>query len=134
MDKLDKLDKFLSFLIENKENDSIEVTKKMELGHRFYYIYVNINMEEDNDNNSSYFRDRLVITIDNRNSCVVLEFDYSDGGILIESEEMVKKWSEIIERNLSENMENRIEALIDKTINGLSFDLNREFKLKKIFE
>lgn len=130
---MDKLDKFLGFLVENRESDSVEVIKQMKHGHRFYYIYVDIEKEEDS-NNTSYFRDRLVVTIDTRNQCVVLENDYSDGNILIESEEMVKKWSDIIEKSLAESIDSRLESLIDKTINGFTSELNREFKLKKIFE
>lgn len=131
---MNRLNEFLGFLVENKDNDSINIVKKMKYGFRNYYIYVSIEKEEDASTNSTYFRDRLVVTIDNRNVCIELEYDYSDQNIVIEDKEMVDKWSKIIEESLSENMESKIDSFINKTIEGSAPDLNREFKLKKIFE
>jgi L-rhamnose mutarotase len=131
---MNKLDAFLKFLVDNRDRDTIKILKQMKYGYRQYHIYIDIEKEEEESNNSSYFKDRLVITIDNRNVCIILEYDYSDDSVLIEDKEMVDKWSKIIEDILNESLDSRIESIIDKTIKGSNIDLNREFKLKKLFE
>ena len=111
---MNEIDKFLNFLFKRIDDDRIKLHKEMKYGYRHYYL--NIVLEKDKDPNSTFSHyNELSITIDNRNNCVNIYNSYIDNNqITIEDTELVKKWSDIFEEYLSNNLESSIKSLYMK--------------------
>lgn len=132
---MNEIDKFLNFLFKRIDDDRIKLHKEMKYGYRHYYL--NIVLEKDKDPNSTFSHyNELSITIDNRNNCVNIYNSYIDNNqITIEDTELVKKWSDIFEEYLSNNLESSIKSLIHETMSGVKDkDLYREYQMEKIFK
>lgn len=98
---------FLDFIYDNIEDPRFDITKKMKYGFRYYYICISISKK---DNSGKEFISNLNICIDNRNN--VIEFDFNYDKILYESEELVKKWSSILEEIYSKRMSDDMTSMI----------------------
>jgi hypothetical protein len=74
----------------------------------------------------------MSITIDNRNNCIEIN---SIEDIVIESEELVKKWSDIFERYLNDSLEEKVQISIDTVLsNSKDKSLLRDYQMEKIFK
>ena|ERR1039457_2111108 len=126
-----ELDKFLRFIIENLDDKRIEIYKKMKYGYRHYYISIEIDLE-DKKGNPIHYRDKMIISIDNRNNCIEIEDD-NGNNIIFENDEMVKTWTNILEEHLSKDSDNKVHAMIDSVL-GKCTDksLHRSYKMKEI--
>lgn len=138
---MNEIDKLLSFLLENSEDERLTIWKKIKYGYKHYYLSFSIDIEEDNNNQSSgstYNRfgygDRLLITIDNRNNCIEVEDD-NDDNIIIEDSDLVSKWSKKIEEYLSKDLDGQISNVIENTFGRCANkNLHRSYKMKKILK
>ncbi len=134
---MDKLNYFIQFLIDHRLDERVNIFKKMKYGYRFYHIEFSIdedpNPKKTNTNHYLQFRDCVEIIFDNRNKCIEFVSGNEYSPIVIESEEMVQKWSEIIEEIVSENIEEKACDLIEKSISQcFNKNLHRELQMKKI--
>jgi len=125
---MDKIDKFIQFLFERIDDDAISLSKKVKYGHRYYYLFLNLEKEE------SRFGINLIssmsIIIDNRNKCIEVN---SINELVIESEELVNKWSDIFEEYISNNLDENIQDVINATLsNSKDKSLLREYQMEKI--
>jgi hypothetical protein len=128
---MDKIDKFIQFLFERIDDDAISVSKKMKYGHRYYYLYLNLDSEEDNRFGIN-ITSSMSIIIDNRNKCIEVN---SINELVIESEELVSKWSDIFEEYISSNLDENIQDAINMTLsNAKDKSLLREYQMEKIFK
>ena len=132
---MQKIDKFLQFFLDNIEDERITVFKRMKYGHRYYYI--NFIVDEDpTQNNSSHFqyRENLEIVFDNRNSCIEIHGG-SDNALIIEDNALLEKWSTILEEIVSNNIEQKVIDVFEKTLNDCyNKNLYRELQMKKLFK
>jgi hypothetical protein len=128
---MDKIDKFIQFLFERIDDDVISVSKKLKYGHRYYHLYLNLEGEEDNRFGMATISS-LSIIIDNRNKCIEVN---SINELVIESEELVNKWSDIFEEYISNNLDENIQDAINATLsNAKDKSLLREYQMEKIFK
>jgi hypothetical protein len=126
---MEKIDKFIQFLFERIDDDAISVSKKMKYGHRYYYLFLNLDGEEDNRFGMA---SSMTITIDNRNKCIEVS---SINELVIESEELVSKWSDILEEYILNNLDENIQDAINMTLsNAKDKSLLREYQIGKIFK
>jgi hypothetical protein len=136
---MEKIDKFLEFFIEHLDDDRISVYKKIKYGYKYYHI--NFYIDEDpvkNSNNQTYgfrYRDNLEITFDNRNECIEIYGGNEDHSLIIEDKALLKKWSEILESIVSDNLEKRVVDIFEKSLNDChNKNLHRELQMKKILK
>jgi len=131
---MEEINKFLTFINENLEDERISVYKEMKYGHRYYYI--SMLTQSDKNNNISYNSyNQLSIILDNRNKCVVVNTTNEERSITIEDEELLNKWSEIFEEYLNQNIDKDIKDMIHSVMSNMSDkDLYRDYQMKKIFK
>jgi hypothetical protein len=131
-----KIDKFLEFFIDHIDDPRISVYKKMKYGHRYYYISFIIDEDPSLRNNSGMFgyRENLEIVFDNRNCCIEV-YGGESNTIIIEDMELLNKWSNIIEGIVSENIEDKVVDIFEKSFsNCFNKNLHRELQMKKILK
>lgn len=135
---MEKFDKFLQFFLDNIEDKRISVSKKMKYGFRYYYI--NFIVDEDptikNQHNSLYqYRDNMEIIFDNRNKCIEVFGGDENYPLIVEEPILLEKWSNILEEIVSENLEDRVINIFEKTLNECyNKNLYRELQMKKLFK
>lgn len=134
---MEEVDKILEFLFENTEDDRVSIWKKMKYGFRHYYISLYIDSPPDENGkvsrNFGQYSTRLLITIDNRNNCV--EMEYEDNNIVIEGPEMVGKWTNRFEDYINNSIKEDINIMLETALSDCyRKDLHREYKMKKIFK
>jgi len=77
----------------------------------------------------------MSITFDNRNKCIEIDGGNEDYPIIIEDQNLLEKWSNILEEIVNENIEKRIVNIFEKTLEECyNKNLHRELQMKKIFE
>lgn len=133
---MEKVDKLLDFLLENINDKRILVHKKMKYGFRYYYLQFTIDEDPTNKSNNTYqYRDMMEIVFDNRNQCIEVYGGDEDFSLIIEDTELLKKWSDILENIVSNNLEERVVDIFEKTLSDC-YDKNlyRELQIKKIFK
>lgn len=133
---MNEIDTFISYLFDNIDNENINISKKIKDGFRIY----NLSLRLENKNTfglqngikglSSY--NDTVIIIDNYNKCIEFTSGLYDS-IIIEDNDLLKKWSDLFEDYLNSNLNNTVTKLI----NCLFDDANnksilRDYKFKKI--
>lgn len=121
---------FLDFIYDNIEDPRFDITKKMKYGCRYYYIDISISKS---GNSGKEFISNLNICIDNRNN--VVEFDFNYDKILYESEELVKKWSSILEEIYSKRMSDDMTSMITSFLSNADDrdkDLWRQWKINRL--
>jgi len=134
-----EIDAFLQFCLDNIDDDRLSIQKKIKYKFNYYYIMVDIipdDTKKKNSNLSSLNRfggylERLMITVDNRNECI--EMELGSEHTVIEDPEMVKKWSLKMEEYLNKYIDNKVEGMIEFTLqNNEKKDLYRQYKLRKL--
>jgi len=133
---MDKLDKFLQFFLDNIGDKRISVSKKMKYGYRFYYI--NFVVDEDPIKQSTQlyqYRENMEVIFDNRNGCIEIFGGDESHSLIVEDKILLEKWSKILENVVSENLEERVVDIFEKTLNDCyKKNLYRELQMKKIFK
>jgi hypothetical protein len=139
-----KIDELLQFLWERKEDERVYISKDIKYGHRNYYIKMEIDDEPEPIDNSSNpkpsygtlrgifkgYGNTLSVHIDNRNNCIVLNYNES---IVIEDDTIVQKWSSILEEYITNNNEEVFVTIIDTAFSDCyRKDFHRDWKIKKI--
>jgi hypothetical protein len=130
-----KLDDFIKFLFERLDGINISANKKVKYGHRYYYLVA--RLEIGNTGKVTPFGgldySSISIVIDNRNKCI--EMFSNSGEYTIESEYLVNKWSEILEKYISDNIEEDIDSIITDFLSSTKDKyLLREFQMEKILK
>lgn len=134
-----KIDRFLEFFLEHINDPRISVFKKIKYGHRYYHITFFID-EDPNRNSKNHqglfqYRENLEIIFDNRNGCIEVYGGEESNPLIIEDAELLKKWCDILEPIVSNNLENRVVDIFEKTLNECyNKNLHRELQMKKIFK
>ncbi len=132
--KMKEVEDFLQFILDHHLDDRIDISKKMKYGHRFYYITFHID-EEPEESKSGRLRitDSVEVCIDNRNNCIEVGNQHGYNTIVIENEELVKKWTDILEKYIEEDNKSKIDGLLEKTLSKCyNKNLYREYQMKKI--
>jgi hypothetical protein len=129
---MEEIDKFINFLFKNIDDNRITLNKEVKFGHRCYYLTMMLEKEGE----SSLYYNELSIVIDNRNECMILSNSYYEPiRKTIENKELVKKWSDIFEKYISDNLEKDIKCIIHNTMSDVKDkDLYREYQIEKIFK
>jgi hypothetical protein len=132
-----EIDEFLQFLLDHHEDDRIEISKKMKYGHRYYYINFDIDSDpnENNNPNQSFMsrQGSVDITIDNRNKCLEISENGNYDTMVFENEELVNKWSNILEEYVNKQNDIQIKGILEKTLSVCyNKNLYREYQMKKI--
>ena len=131
---MEELDRFLHFLLENIDDNRVALLKKMKYGFKHYYISFNID-QLDEGRKVLFNRNSLSITIDNRNNCIDIDSEIDNKSMVIEDEEFVKKWSDILDEYLNREITKKIENIVDITLSSCeNKNLHRDYKMKKIFK
>lgn len=133
-----KIDKFIEFFVENKDDKRINIFKKIKYGYKYYHIQFTIDEDPSNlKNNHGYlsYRENMEILFDNRNQCVEIFGGDEKNSIIIEDIQLLEKWSNILEDIVSSNIENRAVDIFEKTISECyNKNLYRELQMKKLFK
>ena len=97
---MNEINNLLEFLYENINDERIEVSRKIKYGFKYYFISVRIDI----DSKSGYKTYNVIqLTIDNRNKCIELEVNMD--AIVLENDDLVIKWSNILEEHLNDRLE-----------------------------
>ncbi len=138
---MEKIDDLINFLWNRKSDDRITITKDKKYGYRNYYLNMSIDEEPDNDANNpslplkgiyGWSRGNLSIHIDNRNSCININYG---SNIIVEDDTLVQKWSSIFEEYITNNNDEVIDDIIEKAFSDCyRKDFHRDWKIKKIFD
>jgi hypothetical protein len=134
---MQKIDRFLDFFLEHIDDPRISVFKKIKYGHRYYHITFFIDEDPNRNSQVGHFqyRDNLEIIFDNRNSCIEVHGGEYNNPLIIEDKELLKKWCDILEPIVSNNLENKVVDIFEKTLNECyNKNLHRELQMKKIFK
>lgn len=126
------LNEFIEFLINHKDDDRIQIYRKMKYGFKHFYIDFYIDTER---NGSKFLRPSLSITIDNRNKCIDISSSDEDQNIIIEDNYLIDFWSSKLDEILSKDLDDKIKKIIETTL--ISCDnknLHREYLMKKIIK
>jgi hypothetical protein len=130
------LDDFLKFLIENKDDPRVKITKKIKYGFKHYTVTFHIDDEPKLDSSNSIryrMSDSVEFCVDNRNNCIEILGHSDFDNIIIEDLEMVRKWSEILEAEVSSGIENKTKLLIESALSKCyNKNLLRDYKVKKL--
>ena len=131
-----KIDMFLEFLLEQIGDTRLSIFKKIKYGHRYYYISFLIDEEPNLKKNSPFqFRENLEIIFDNRNNCIEIHGGEYNNALIIEDTCLLKKWSEILETIVSDQLEDKVITLFEKSLNDCyNKNIYRELQMKKIFK
>lgn len=132
-----ELDDVLKFLIDNRSDNRISISKKMKYGFRYYYISLSIDEEPDNTKTktplSFRFSDSLDIVVDNRNKCIEITNEGGTNNLIVEDEVLVVKWSTIVDDLLNEDLNNKVKTIFETTLSSCyNKNLLREYQMKKI--
>jgi len=137
-----EIDEFLQFLLEHEHDERISFSKKIKYGYRYYYIEFNIDdkPEENNNKNQSFgslrgygISDSIEIVIDNRNICIELLHNNGMENIIIEDSQLVDKWSEILEKNINNDVSTKVKDIIENALSSCyNKNLHRTYQMKKI--
>lgn len=138
-----EIDEFLEFLLQNESDERISISKKMKFGYRNYYVnfYIDDEPEDKTKNqNQGYaslrayrIQDSIDIVIDNRNKCIELTYDSGSSNIIVEDEELINKWNEILEEYISRDISSKTKDVIEKALSDCyKKDLHRQYQMKKI--
>jgi len=138
-----EIDEFLEFLMKNESDERISISKKMKFGYRNYYVnfYIDDEPEDKTKNpNQGYgslrayrIQDSIDIVIDNRNKCIELTYDSGSSNIIVEDEELINKWNDILEEYINKDISNKAKTAIEKALSDCyQKDLHRQYQMKKI--
>jgi hypothetical protein len=138
-----EIDEFLEFLMKNESDERISISKKMKFGYRNYYVnfYIDDEPEDKTKNqNQGYgslrayrIQDSIDIIIDNRNTCIDLTYDSGGSNIIVEDEELINKWNDILEEYINKDISNKAKDVIEKALSDCyRKDLHRQYQMKKI--
>jgi hypothetical protein len=138
-----EIDEFLEFLLQNESDERISISKKMKFGYRNYYVNFFIDDEpEDKSKNQNQgyatlrayrIQDSIDIVIDNRNKCIELTYDSGSSNIIVEDEELINKWNDILEEYISRDLPSKTKGVIEKALSDCyKKDLHRQYQMKKI--
>jgi hypothetical protein len=128
-----ELNNFIEFLISHREDERINLHKKMKYGFKHFYIEFFSDVVDRNGN--PFLRPQMSIIIDNRNKCIEMNNDHEDLPIVIEDHYLVDFWTTKLDEILNSEIESKIKSLIEKTL--ISCDnknLHREYLMKKIID
>ncbi len=129
-----ELESFLKFMLEHKSDERIKIYKKIKYGFQHFFIeFWSDNF--DKNNNKIFYRPNLTIIIDNRNKCIEIVSEKKDSSMFVENEEIVKKWSKIIDDLIEYELESNITQIIESSLQECdNKNLHREYLMKKIFK
>lgn len=128
-----ELDIFLLFMLDHKEDERVKIHKKMKYGYQHFFVEFWADTL-DKSAKQIFYRPSLTIIIDNRNKCIEVSSERRDSSIVIEDEELTKKWSQKIDEMLKSDLEKDINQLIESTLQECeNKNLHREYLMKKIF-
>jgi len=128
-----KLEELLTFLYERREDERVIFQKEKKPDNRNYYIYFEPDDDPGNVNKYSY-KGRLMIYIDQENKCIITSYGSTDE-VVIEDDNLIKKWSDKIEEYIQEINEKNFICIIEEAFNdAFRKDFHRDWKLKKIFD
>jgi hypothetical protein len=138
-----EIDEFLEFLLLNESDERISISKKMKFGYRNYYVnfYIDDEPEDKTKNqNQGYgslrayrIQDSIDIIIDNRNKCIELTYDSGGSNIIVEDEELINKWNDILEEYINKDMSTKAKDVIEGALSSCyNKNLHRTYQMKKI--
>jgi hypothetical protein len=139
---MEKINELINFLFERKDDERVEITVDKKYGHKNFYIKFTPDSEPDDLNNQSTFSSMrgvlgfgsyngLTIHFDIRNECIHI---HKVENYIIEDINLLNKWVEILDNYLKEKFNSKIDSIIDDTFSSCyKKDINREWKMKKIF-
>lgn len=123
---MNELDCFLEYILDDIDSDNIHLYKRIKNGHKTFTL--NISSETINKGINSYSDINIVIDI--TSSSLEITSSSELQVVTIESEYLVKKWSNVFEKYLSENLEKEVIGIIGSSFKNKS--LLRDYKLTKI--
>ena len=126
------LNEFIEFLINHRDDNRIQIYRKMKYGFKHFYIDFFTDKEK---NGSTFLRPSLSLIIDNRNKCIDISSTDEDQSIIIEDDYLIDYWSSKLDEILSKDLDDKIKSIIETTL--ISCDnknLHREYLMKKIIK
>jgi len=131
---MEKVDKFIEFLIDNRSDSRIKISKKIKYGFRCYFLVFEIDPAPDK--NTPYpYRERMEIIFDGRNRCIEVYREDEENPIVIENDTLLDKWSNKIEEILSENIEDKVLEVFNNSLNKcFNKNLYRDLQILKLFK
>ena len=131
---MSSIDKFLSFLFEHKNDDRISISKKIKFGFKHFYILFSIDESPDSQHSRVMYSDHVEIIIDNRNKCIEISYDHGHSNFIIEDEDIIEKWSNILDNFLSQDKDEKVKSIFENALNSChNKNLYREYQMKKLF-
>lgn len=124
------IDELLEHLFSNIDDENVSLTKRMREGSSVYYLNIKLDTGDNTSKNCSSYDD-FSIVVDSRSNC--LDIFSNIDNIVVESEELCKKWSKVFDDYLSKNLSERLQKMLTDTFsNSPQKSLLRGYKLKKI--
>ena len=134
---MEDLDKFISFIFKNIDEERIELIKKMKYGCRYYYIHIHLHYDKTNSNTglTSESSKELSIIFDTRNQCI--EIGKWENYLVFEDTELLTKWVNILEEYYNNRSKIVFNDIIGEYLSNTSScdrDLWRQWSVNKIIE
>lgn len=121
------IENFLNYIIENIDDERILLQKKVKYGYRYFTLSINLPTKNSRD---------ITIIIDCRNNVIEVGYDFGMN-VVIESEQLVQKWSDILESRYSKSINTKFENILADFIlqtESQGKDFWRDWTMKKIFK
>ena len=107
------LNEFIEFLINHRDDNRIQIYRKMKYGFKHFYIDFFTDKEK---NGSTFLRPSLSLIIDNRNKCIDISSTDEDQSIIIEDDYLIDYWSSKLDEILSKDLDDKIKSIIETTL------------------
>jgi hypothetical protein len=133
-----EIDEFITFLMNQKDDERITIIKDIKYGHKNYWINFDIDSEPNTKTNNHWgsISGRLSIHFDKRNEAIFFSSDHTDvSQIAIEDKELLNKWCDILEEYISSKLKSNFREMVEQTLSSCyNKNIHREWKMKKIFD
>ena len=132
---MDKIDKFIEFLVDNRTDERVHISKKIKYGCKFYFIVFEIDIDPNSKNSQYPYRERMEIIFDGRNRCIEVYDGDEENPIVLENDDLLDKWSNKLEIILNEDIENKVLNVFESTLNRcFNKSLARDLQILKLFK
>jgi len=128
---MNEFDKYMELLFLNvKNNKNIRISKKLKYGFAHYYVTLVVQSKPEP---SPSWQDLSVI-IDNRNNCIEVIGRFINEQLVIQNDQLTKKWSLRCEDYLNSRLDRDLEIAIEDILTcSIDKSLLRQYKMDKLF-
>lgn len=128
---MNEIDRFLSYIFKDIDNDNVHLYKKIKQSVKTYYLNI-INEQEIVGKGVNSYSD-ITILLNFTDNFIEISSSNDLQIVTVEDPILVKKWASIFEKYLSENLDREVNEIISSSLTN-NKSLLRDYKLTRIDE